>query len=72
MVHQIVIPESTSLILKLPKEFIGQQVEVIAFAVGKPKKSHASHSWKSALSFFNKHAVSFKSYKFDREEANAR
>jgi len=72
MVRQIVIPESTSLTLKLPREFVGQEVEVIAFAVEKEKKLRASYSWKSALKFFNKHAVSLKNYRFDREEANAR
>ena len=72
MLHQIVIPESTSLTLKLPKEYVGQEVEVIAFAIGKEKKSRTTYSWKNALDFFNKHTVSFKNYKFDREEANTR
>ena len=71
MVRQIVIPVSTNLTLKLPKEYVGQEVEVIAFAVNK-EKQHTSHSWKNALKFFNKHAVSLKNFKFDREEANAR
>jgi len=72
MVRQIVIPESTSLTLKLPKEFIGQKIEVIAFAVEKEKKPRPSYSWENGLKFFHKHTVSLKNYKFDREEANAR
>lgn len=35
-------------------------------------RSGTSYSWKNALKFFKKHTISFKNYKFDREEANAR
>jgi len=72
MFRQIVVPKNTQLLLQLPKEFVGRQVEVIAFTVDYGKKTDDKYSWKNALMFFEANRISLKDYKFNREEANER
>ena len=73
MYRQIIIPENTQLLLQLPKEFVGRQVEVIAFTVKDVlKKKGDAYSLEKALEFFKAHPISLKNYKFNRERANER
>ena len=59
MYRQIIISESNSFLLNLPANFIGRQVEIIAFPVVARKKAGDKYSLENALKFFKKHAVDF-------------
>ncbi|OFX28305.1 MAG: hypothetical protein A2033_18860 [Bacteroidetes bacterium GWA2_31_9] len=77
MFRQIIIPESNSFLLNLPIDFIGKQVEVIAFTVEENQilKEHSNkdkYSWKNAKKFFDAHRISLSNFKFNRDEANER
>jgi hypothetical protein len=72
MFRQIIVPSSNNLLLKIPDEFIGQQLEVIAFLVESAVNTGDEYSWDKALAFFAKHKISLSKYKFNRDEANER
>ncbi|MBI2966930.1 MAG: hypothetical protein HYY40_03840 [Bacteroidetes bacterium] len=75
MYRQIIIPENTQLLLQIPEEFVGKQVEVIAFTIKDAeslKKEGDPYSLEKALEFFKAHPISLKNYKFNRERANER
>lgn len=75
MYRQIIIPENTKVFLQLPTEFVGKEVEVIAFTIKDSeslKKKDNPYSLEKALQFFKTHPISLKSYKFNRERANER
>lgn len=69
MYRQIVIPKNRQLLLQLPAEFVGKQVEVIAFPVNDSKKTEDKYSLENALKFFRKHSIDFsKIKKWKRED----
>ena len=75
MYRQIVMPEGNRLILELPRSFIGQMVEVIAFPVDEEKanrKRKKKYSWENALKFFDSHRRDLSNFKFNREEFHER
>lgn len=69
MYREIIIPSHTLHTIELPEEFVGKQVEIIAFSI--EEKEH-NHSTKDAFSFWKKHSIDMSNFKFDRSEANER
>jgi len=69
MIRTIVTPDKESISFDIPKNYVGKQIEVIAFAKdeGINKELHAGKS----VSFTVLH-VDTKNYKFNRDEANER
>jgi len=69
MIRTVIISDKNTLILPLPDDYIGKQLEVIAFAIDEPvkqlKKAAAKDVFK-ALKFDTR------GFKFDRDEANSR
>jgi len=74
MYRQIIVPKSNNYLLNLPTDFIGRQVEVIAFPVeenqiSEEQSNSNKYSWENALKFFKKNAVDFsKIKKWKRED----
>jgi len=76
MYRQIIIPENTQLLLQLPSEFVGKQVEVIAFTIKdfsaqdiSPEESQRQRLIDEAIEFYKKNAVDFsKVKKWKRED----
>ena len=71
MYRQIVVPQNTQLLLQLPQEFVGKQVEVIAFTMNETTENSPvkKRTWEEAKEFFKKHAVDFsKIEKWKRED----
>ena len=68
MIRTVFVPETENFIFSVPKEYIGKQIEVIAFAVDETK--HNLHAKEITFTDFDLHLP--KDWKFDREEANAR
>ena len=70
MIRKIVVPQERTYILDLPEEFVGKEVEVLAFALqeestARPKKS--TDDLEKELSGLTVHDPNFT---FDRDEAN--
>ena len=85
MYRQIIHPENKSeLVVHLPEEFIGKDLEVNVNEVKKKKKKPMKTAKKKLtgkarekaleklFAFCREHAVDMSNFKFDREEANAR
>ena len=70
MYRDIIIPTSTKQTIELPEDFIGRQVEVIAFPLEEDMQS--SNSGEDAFAFWKKHSIDMSEFKFNREEANER
>jgi len=70
MYREIIIPTDTTQIIEFPEEFIGKQVEVIAFPVEEKETNQSKAA--NAFEFWKKHSIDMSHFKFDRDEANER
>jgi hypothetical protein len=69
MIRTVITADKKTLNLLLPDNFIGKQVEVIAFTLDEPVTQHKKHAAKDV---FKALKLDTKGYKFDRDEANSR
>jgi hypothetical protein len=71
MVHTKIVPEDTmvNVSFRVPKEYIGKEVEVIAFTQNEGLQS--KEEVKKTVSF-TALSIDTKGYKFNRDEANER
>ena len=69
MIRTILIPDTQTISFNVPEEYIGKEVEVIAFTKnqGEQKKEAANKAVP-----FNAISIDTKGYTFNREEANER
>ena len=69
MVRTIITPNTQTVSFNVPKEYIGKEIEVIAFtkAEGLPQKAPQKKQ-----TSFTALAIDTKGFKFNREEANER
>ncbi len=70
MIRKIVVPQERKYVLELPEEFVGKQIEVLAFELdGKmaPLLKKSAEDLEKELVGLTFHAPDFK---FDRDEAN--
>ena len=69
MIRTVVTAENNTLILPLPDNYIGRQLEIIAFAIDEPVKQTKRVSAKNVFK-----ALKFdtRGFKFNRDEANSR
>lgn len=70
MYREIIIPTGTHQVIELPEEFIGKEVEIIAFPV-ETKKCNKRHI-EEAFKFWKENSIDMTNFKFDRIEANER
>jgi len=69
MIHTTVTPNKQTISFDIPKDYVGKQIEVIAFAKGEGITKE--QPTKKKVSFTVLH-VDTKDYKFNRDEANER
>jgi hypothetical protein len=69
MIRTLVTPLKNSISFNIPEDYIGKQIEVIAFA--KDEGIETEHPLNKKVSF-TVLKTDFKGYKFNREEANER
>ena len=77
MYRQIIVPGNDNISLKLPPDFIGHKVEVLAFKIEEAETSEKyyieeKYSWENAEKFFRTHSINLRNFKFSRDEANER
>jgi hypothetical protein len=69
MIRTIITADKNTLVLPLPDNYVGRQLEIIAFAIDEPvrqtRRDPAENVFK-ALEFDTR------GFKFDRDEANSR
>ena len=78
MVRKIVIPQERTYVLELPEEFVGKEVEVLAFEVEEegsmheisPSPQKKPERLQQIRDTFAKYRVDMGDFKFDRDEAN--
>ena len=74
MVRTILKPEKNSLTIKLPDNFVGKVIEVIAFEIDQVDNEIAAVEKKKRIEdidkALNKHRVDLTNFKFNRDEAN--
>jgi hypothetical protein len=68
MIKQILIPDTNEVKLKVPDNFIGREVEVIAFTIDDVNGSAKEKSFPS----FEKVKIDTTGFNFDRDFANER
>jgi hypothetical protein len=69
MIRTVITAEKNSLLLSLPDNYVGRQVEVIAFTIDEPVKQKRRLSAKDVFKSFS---VNTQGFKFNRDEANSR
>ena len=69
MVRTIITPDKQTISFDIPKDYIGRQIEVIAFAMD---EELAKEPAIKKMVSFNALTIDTHGYKFDRDEANER
>ena len=73
MYRQIITPENTKLILQLPAELVGKEVEVIAFAIEESPqlsdRDSRKYSLEKARKFFDANKIDMSNFIFNRDDA---
>jgi hypothetical protein len=69
MIRTIVTPKEQSISFNIPKDYVGREIEVIAFARGEGVTNEQPAKKKVT---FNALSIDTRGYKFNRDEANGR
>jgi hypothetical protein len=69
MIRTIVIPDKQTISFRIPEDYIGKQIEVIAFAKDEGLGKEVNSKKKVT---FNALSIDTRGYKFNRDEANER
>lgn len=80
MIRKIITPQERTYVLELPEDFIGKEIEVLAFEVEedatKPGNGLVNQSvgsedrLRQIENRFSKYQIDMSGYQFDRDEAN--
>ena len=68
MIRTIITLEDEELRLSLPADFVGKQVEILAFVIEEPKAEATASQAKT----FSALQIDTQGFRFNRDEANAR
>ncbi len=69
MVRTTIVPDKQSISFDIPMDYIGKQIDVIAFSLDEGLKDEKMQSKKVT---FNALSVDTRGFKFNRDEANER
>ncbi|MDR1405857.1 MAG: hypothetical protein LBI89_01455 [Prevotellaceae bacterium] len=70
MIRTVFVPTENNIVLNIPQEYIGKELEVIAFPVETALSVKRPVAKKKVV--FTDFGIDAPDYKFNREEANAR
>jgi hypothetical protein len=68
MIRTVITSKNNSLVLPLPDEYVGRQLEVIAFAIDEPVKQVKNTL---AKDIFKSMKLDTRGFKFDRDEGQS-
>jgi hypothetical protein len=69
MIHTMITPNKPTISFDIPKDYVGKQIEVIAFAKGEGFTKEQIAKKKVT---FDALSIDTRGYKFNRDEANER
>ena len=69
MLRTTIIPQTQTVLLEVPKEYVGKEVEVIAIARETTSENKERTNKKAS---FNALSIDTKGFRFDRNDANER
>ena len=69
MIRTVIIPQKQTISFDVPKDYVGKQIEVIAFSSDEGMQKKQPSLKKVS---FNALSIDTKGYKFNRDEANER
>ena len=69
MIHTVIIPNKQTISFDIPKDYVGKQIEVIAFARG---EGSTKDQFAKKNVTFSALSIDTRGYKFNRDEANER
>lgn len=69
-IRKIIVPETDSLVLTLPKNMVGKQIEVTVKEIGSADPINIDTRMKKLNDSLSKLKVDLTNWKFDRNEAN--
>lgn len=69
MIRTIIIPNQQTISFDIPEDYVGKQIEVIAFAKDEGSTKEKSAKQKATFSALS---IDTRGYKFNRDEANER
>jgi len=69
MVRTTITPSTQTVVFDIPKDYVGKELEVIAFAKNEGSQTKDLSTKKVS---FDALSIDTKNFKFDREEANER
>ena len=75
MYRTVLIPGNRDIHIKLPASLVGKEVEIIANATDRKKKTKRkakTESWKEIEKFYNSIRVDMSNFKFNRDEIHER
>lgn len=78
MIRKIITPQERTYVLELPEDFVGKEIEVLAFEVEedsvKPGNDLTKKAKEERVKYLKKvlepHRVDLSNFSFDRDEAN--
>jgi len=70
MIRTTLVPDSVKVMFPIPQEYVGRELEIIAFPIEKDSTIHTLSPARKVT--FTNFGIDATAYKFDREEANAR
>ena len=69
MIRTVIIPDSDTVSISVPKDYIGKVLEIIAFEKGEGLDNGTNKKGKASFTVLH---TNVKDYKFNRDEANER
>lgn len=69
MIRTVIIPDSDTVSISVPKDYIGKVLEIIAFEKGEGLDNTTNQKGKTSFTVLH---TDVKDYKFNRDEANER
>jgi hypothetical protein len=69
MIRTVLVPQSQTVLFQVPKDYVGKELEVIAFTT---KEAWVENTNSPKVVSFSAVSIDTKGFKFNRDEANLR
>jgi hypothetical protein len=71
MVRKILVPEKNTVVVELPDDYIGKEIELLMFPINDSQQTTAQDmTMEEVKTFFNRFNVDMTDFKFNRDEVN--
>jgi hypothetical protein len=71
MVRKILVPKKNTVVVELPDDYIGKEIELLMFPINERNNATAQDmTMEDVSAFFNRFDVDMTGFKFNRDDAN--